>query len=150
MNNSWLFFILFLFMSISPSNAQSLSSHQWKDRIIIIQSDESSSQLLKSQILELKKHEEGLEERRLVIYQVNSDQIKKRFDPKERWQKIDKSFKQIQNPSAGFEIILLGLDGGIKLRKTELLTCDELFRTIDQMPMRRSEIRRKKDFDNFK
>ena len=137
-------------MSISPSNAQKLSSHQWKDRVILIQSNESSSQLLKSQISELKKHEKGLEERRLVIYQINSDQIKKGIEPKESWQKIDESFKKIQNPSAGFEIILLGLDGGVKLRKNELLTCDELFRTIDQMPMRRSEIRRNKDNDDFK
>ncbi|MBT8185067.1 MAG: DUF4174 domain-containing protein, partial [Eudoraea sp.] len=38
-----------------------------------------------------------------------------------------------------------GLDGGIKYRKTALLTMEELFSIIDSMPMRRAEMRKKKN-----
>ncbi|WP_296701551.1 DUF4174 domain-containing protein, partial [Algoriphagus sp.] len=93
----------------------------------------------------LKKHEKGLEERRLVIYQVKSGQIKQGLDHEDIWKKTDESFRKIQKKDTQFEVILLGLDGGVKLRKNELLTSEALFRTIDQMPMRRSEIKTKKD-----
>jgi len=38
--------------------------------------------------------------------------------------------------------VLLGLDGGIKLKKEEPLDWTNIFLTIDAMPMRQSEIRR--------
>ncbi|MEN0050651.1 MAG: DUF4174 domain-containing protein, partial [Bacteroidota bacterium] len=43
-----------------------------------------------------------------------------------------------------FTVILIGKDGGEKLRrKGKLLTRKALYQTIDVMPMRRAEMRRK-------
>lgn len=39
------------------------------------------------------------------------------------------------------QFYLIGLDGGIKVRKKQLLTQKELFAIIDQMPMRILEIK---------
>ena len=41
-----------------------------------------------------------------------------------------------------FAVILLGKDGGEKLRSTTPITIDRLNRTIDAMPMRQQEMRR--------
>mgnify|MGYP006275992019 FL=1 len=41
-----------------------------------------------------------------------------------------------------FAVILLGLDGTEKRRETAPLSVDDLFRTIDAMPMRRAEMQR--------
>ena len=38
-------------------------------------------------------------------------------------------------------MILIGLDGGIKLEQTTILKKKELFRIIDSMPMRMEELR---------
>ena len=38
-------------------------------------------------------------------------------------------------------VLLVGKDGGVKLRRSEPISADELFATIDAMPMRRREIR---------
>ena len=38
-------------------------------------------------------------------------------------------------------MILIGLDGGVKLRQTEMISLDKLFTLIDGMPMRRREIK---------
>ncbi|WP_345165985.1 DUF4174 domain-containing protein [Algibacter aquimarinus] len=38
------------------------------------------------------------------------------------------------------ELLLIGLDGGIKLRQSKMLYCKDLFSVIDVMPMRKSEI----------
>jgi hypothetical protein len=40
-----------------------------------------------------------------------------------------------------FEVVLLGLDGRVKLRQDKLLNCDRLYNTIDRMPMRQRELK---------
>ena len=44
---------------------------------------------------------------------------------------------------ADFAVILLGKDGGEKLRSTRPLSMDKLSATIDAMPMRQDEMRQK-------
>lgn len=131
-------------MVISPSNAQHLSSHQWKDRLVIIQSENATNPLFKKQIEEFKKDPEGLEERKIAVYLSVAGNYKMGLEEREDWKKAGKDLEKLKNSTSEFEVILMGLDGGVKLRKNELLTRESLFRTIDQMPMRMSEIRRKK------
>ncbi len=45
-------------------------------------------------------------------------------------------------PKAEFEMLLVGKDGGVKLRRTHLVAASEIIALIDTMPMRRSEMRR--------
>ena len=42
-----------------------------------------------------------------------------------------------------FVVILVGKDGGEKLRSTEVVRLEKLYGTIDAMPMRRREMREK-------
>jgi hypothetical protein len=39
-----------------------------------------------------------------------------------------------------FVVVLIGKDGGVKLRQADVLSADQLARTVDAMPMRRSEM----------
>jgi hypothetical protein len=129
-------------MSIAKGNAQDLSSHQWNDRLVLIQAKDETNQALKNQISELKKHTEGLEDRRIVVYQLIPGKYKRGLGDDAKWEVSDGISKKLKQSDTEFEIVLIGLDGGIKLRRNELLTCEELFRTIDQMPMRRSELKK--------
>jgi hypothetical protein len=45
-------------------------------------------------------------------------------------------------PSGSFEAVLVGRDGGAKLRSADPLPAEQLFDTIDAMPMRQREMRR--------
>ena len=45
-------------------------------------------------------------------------------------------------PSDRFGAALVGKDGGVKMRSTRTIPTEELFRTIDAMPMRQQEMRR--------
>ena len=60
------------------------------------------------------------------------------------WQPIDEVFKNRHKSNKEFEVKLIGLDGGIKLTKNEIIYIEELYRIIDSMPMRMSEIKNKK------
>lgn len=41
--------------------------------------------------------------------------------------------------ASGFSVVLIGKDGGEKLRRNTLLSSKELFAIVDAMPMRRAE-----------
>lgn len=43
--------------------------------------------------------------------------------------------------AGGFEALLVGRDGGVKLRSSRPIVSSELFARIDEMPMRRRELR---------
>jgi hypothetical protein len=45
-------------------------------------------------------------------------------------------------PQAVFQLLLVGKDGGVKLRKTDPVAAAEIIALIDTMPMRQSEMRR--------
>ena len=51
---------------------------------------------------------------------------------------------QIQFGTTSFSVVLIGKDGGEKLRRTTPLSSEELFAIVDAMPMRRAEMRERK------
>ncbi len=123
--------------------AQDLSDHQWKNRLVLILTESKSLGVYKDQINELLTDRPDLEERKLVIYSVMPDQYKKGITSQE-WVNSKDLYDEYKKAEDEFEVILIGLDGGVKLRQTKLLTNDKLFAIIDGMPMRRAEIRREK------
>jgi hypothetical protein len=51
---------------------------------------------------------------------------------------------QIQFSTKSFSVVLIGKDGGEKLRRATPLSPEELFAIVDAMPMRRAETRERK------
>ncbi len=81
------------------------------------------------QIFLLKQDSAGMAERDLVVVTVADDQLirKYRVAPNQ------------------FFLILVGKDGGEKLRSVEPVKLDTIFRLIDSMPMRQTEMRQRKN-----
>lgn len=135
--------ISIMFSTNFTVNAQNLSSHQWNDRLIIILANDQSSQTLKDQILELKKSQSGLNERRIIVYKAVPGKYQKGLESVKAWEISSNFYEGMKETSADFEVVLIGLDGGVKLRRMEFLKSDELFGVIDQMPMRQAEMKSK-------
>lgn len=127
----------------SATHAQNLSKHKWKDRLVVILAADTSLPMLDKQMEELRGHSEGLAERKCEIYRATHSAWSTGLEELENWKDSGKLYEDFKETGADFEVLLIGLDGGIKLRQTELLTCEALFGRIDQMPMRKSELRRK-------
>jgi len=136
--------LLLLFINLSMMNAQDLSQYQWKNRILVIQFDELDQENYKEQIRIFKTHKKGLTERKLIVYQICGDLYKKGLDERTDWDKADRQFLKRfdREESKDLEVFLIGLDGGIKMRQSEVLTAEDLFGTIDVMPMRKREMRK--------
>ena len=140
-------FILFHMLITHPLEGQNFSSHQWENRVLVIQCRSDQSEKLHQQLLEFETSKQDLVERRLVLYVVIKDKYQFVDFKNERGEKIkltvDQDIENLKNTNALFQIQLIGLDGGVKLEQKFPLESDELFRIIDSMPMRRSEMRRK-------
>lgn len=127
-----------------PMSAQDFSSHKWKDRLLLVLTTENSKDIYKEQMNVLKENIAGLEERKLVIYSVMPEKYRKGMNA-EKWKKSTSLNGQYREDEKEFEVILIGLDGNVKLRQSEILSIEKLFGTIDAMPMRRNEMRNKKN-----
>lgn len=138
--------LLLLTFSTGIMTAQDLSTHQCKNRILIIDFDEANQKNYIEQIRDLKAHQAGLHERKLVVYQIRDDKYCIGLDDHSKWQKItNEDFQKIKKKtSSNFSVSLIGLDGGIKKQQTTVFSTNKLFRIIDSMPMRRWELREMK------
>ena len=137
-----LLFAVPLFSALLGS-AQDLSKHRWENRLILIITDDENNSTFQSQVAEFRKDLTGLNERKIIIYQVMPGEYKIGLNGANKI-KSDRLYKDYKKSDSGFEVVLLGLDGGIKLQQDELLPLEKLYAIIDAMPMRRREIERSK------
>ncbi len=144
MKTKLLLFITAFSMCLN-SQSQDLSSHQWKDRLILILVDDASNATYQKQIEELHSDEQGLQDRKLLIYTVLPDKFKRSDIPNQGWTESGELYSEYKKSRQPFEIVLIGLDGGVKLQLAEFLSNKKLFGRIDQMPMRRRELQDNED-----
>ncbi|MEM8524151.1 MAG: DUF4174 domain-containing protein [Bacteroidota bacterium] len=129
-----------------PSKAQLLSKHQWENRILLVFAEQADNSLFVKQLTHFQEDKVGLVDRDLVIYQIYEYQGTAPNRKELYAEEVEELRIKYQVAKGDFVVILIGKDGGEKLRKTnELLTRELLYATIDVMPMRRAEMRRKKN-----
>jgi len=138
MKNLFFIFLIMIFSKFSALHAQNLSQHLWKNRVILSLSEDNSA--FERQMLAFKANEKGIYERSLIVYFLKSDEYEQVM-PKGDVQKSANLFEKYKKANISFELILIGLDGGIKLRQKDFLSCEKLFAIIDSMPMRSSELK---------
>ena len=138
-----LIFLLFLMSTYAENvKAQDFSAHKWEHRLVLILTDDTDNEKYNKQVEEIKKQPDGIKERKIVVYHITPKKFKKGLSD-EKWQKSETKYKRYKKTTSQPEVILMGLDGGVKLRAEEFLSNQKLFDTIDAMPMRMQEMRRK-------
>ncbi len=92
------------------------------------------------QLALLAGHADAMRQRQVVVLGVkgSNDNLPSLTLTPQQWQEAQRRFR---NKPDRFTIVLLGKDGGEKLRSNEPLTWQKLQDTIDAMPMRRDEVR---------
>lgn len=111
----------------AAANGDDVDAYRWEKRPVLIFADSDRDPRFEMQIAELLAAEDEMEERNVVILTDTDPDaagpLRKRFRPRD------------------FEILLIGKDGQIKLRRPHPLSAEDLNRQIDRMPMRRREMR---------
>ena len=117
-----------LFRSLQLSQ-ETLDEYIWTNRPVLLFAPSERDEAYRLQMDTLTTDKSGLVERDIVVLSDVSAPGRSQF----------REALQID----GFEIFLIGIDGGVKLRSKTPISVEELYAVIDAMPMRRREMRDK-------
>ncbi|KUF12846.1 hypothetical protein AVJ23_01895 [Pseudoponticoccus marisrubri] len=115
-----------LFRPLAPERAE-LGDLQWQARPVLVFADGPEDQRFRQQMTALRASSDGLAARDIVVLTDTDPSAKGRL--------------RAALAVEGFTVLLVGKDGGVKLRSDEPIATDDLFSTIDAMPMRQREMR---------
>jgi len=115
----------------APADMADLSEFHWKKRPVLVFADSPDDPAYISQMELLMAQQEDLLERDVIVLTDT--------DPAAR------SAMRLKMRPRGFMLVLVGKDGGIKLRKPRPWDVREITRSIDKMTIRQREIRDAKE-----
>ena len=113
------------FRSLAPETTN-LNEYKWHFRPIVIFAPSQDDVNYVQQIKMLEKSKAELAERDIIVLSDTSPAAKGHL-------------RSQLNPK-GFELVLVGKDGGMKLRELKPISSEALLPTIDSMPMRKAHL----------
>jgi hypothetical protein len=132
-------FLLLTFLVLpiqtQPSSLkQWLANHQWKNRIILLYAPSASAAELKRQREIFAADPTGIKERDLIVREVLADNLSE----------ADQTYLKgkLNVSESTFQVLLIGKDGGVKIRQRTPLATKQLYGTIDGMYMRKQEMKK--------
>lgn len=139
-----LLFSIFLLMS-TPNYSDkvdlNLSDLRWQNRVVVVFAEHQQNEYYLDQMNRLKNAQEGIKERDLVIISIFNDG-ESNIDGLPVTESSSQNIRKKLNPNnQAFAFILIGKDGGVKMREQQVVTPGALFAVIDRMPMRQREMR---------
>lgn len=138
-----IFFILIALNVCAPGEATSmdLTQFQWKNRLLFLFAPDRGHPFYNHLHRQIVDQKSEVEDRDLLIFsvllqgpsQMNTTAIDR--------QEADSIRDRFMIPPQEFSLILIGKDGGIKLKRNDQVDLTEVFELIDSMPMRQNEMR---------
>jgi hypothetical protein len=125
------------FLVPSAAVADLLSDVRWRFRLVVVNVAAEDDPLRSAQRAVVDQDAAGWTERRMRLVEVVEDRVTC------NGRAINASAAQIRAalvlPPTPGAVLLIGLDGEVKLRQSHAATNEQLFGLIDAMPMRRAE-----------
>ncbi|SIQ60680.1 DUF4174 domain-containing protein [Pontibacter lucknowensis] len=111
-----------------------LEVYKWENQVLLLfAASENDAEFIKQKGLN-RKNMQGIAERQLVVLELvpggNAADMREDL------------LKKFDVEAAGYTLLLLGKDGMEKYRSRTAVSLEEVFKIIDQMPMRRQEMRK--------
>jgi len=121
-----------------------LDQFKWKNRLLFIFAPQDDDLFFRALQSEISDQKGDVSERDLVVFKI----LETGPSYLENTQIDSRTAAAIRNrfaaPLGRFTCILVGKDGGVKLRQNVQTPLKDIFALIDAMPMRREEMRQKK------
>ena len=120
-----------------------LNAYQWKNRLLLLFASSEEDQDYLTLKKEIDRQATEVKDRDLLVFYV-LERGESRLD-QERLNPHQALFlkRHLSVPSGRFTIILIGKDGGEKIRQESPIDLKEIFAIIDAMPMRQQEMKKK-------
>ena len=129
-------------LAVFATAVQSMSNYKWKKRPLVVFAESDASPLLAEQRQIVARNRSDLNRRDVVVVWVVGRTLSTELGTPPSSNAT--SLRARYNVADGeFRAVLVGKDGGEKLSSSKPLSAEKLFATIDAMPMRRDEMRRR-------
>ncbi|WP_019370404.1 DUF4174 domain-containing protein [Sphingomonas sp. HT-1] len=123
---------LLMTASLIAAASTSVAAMQWQKRVLLVSAPQANDPARAEQRRIVAGWKAGAVERDLAVVEIVGDRVLGASDaPAALRQRYGLS-------SAAFGVVLIGKDGGVKLRQTRPIPAAILEETIDAMPMRRA------------
>lgn len=120
-------------MNIQMSHSQNLSDYQWKNRILILSDAGVDGRDSKLAFEQITSQIDAWEERDVVVLFLKNRVLTTLEDERIKY--------AMELPEKFGGYLLIGKDGGIKMKENYPLIPKRVFDRIDGMPMRRAEMK---------
>ena len=119
-----------------------LAGYRWENRVLLVFAPDVNSTLYLRRQEMLLDAQPGLNERDIVVISVLKGTVstKERLDAPVSADDLRDAYDVLPHD---FRVVLIGRDGGVKLRQDEPILAADLFALIDSMPMRKQEMGRR-------
>lgn len=142
MKNLLLLIIFSFSMNCSQAQIQSLDDFQWKNRLLVLYTSNENSVKIDDQLAEILKAKNEFQERDLKVIILKNQMVKIWNSTKRHSLNFDQIIQELNiNTEKNYQNLLIGKDGGVKLRADSPISNQKLFSTIDVMPMRQREMK---------
>jgi len=129
---------LLLMATPFPAQAVDLSRHRWQHRPLLVFAPDAGHPAYARLEQALAGQRAQLGDRDMRIYRIVDQRVSLEGEPLDD---SARTWRQRMGVAAGaFTVILVGKDGGVKLRGGSDTTLGGIFRLIDGMPMRRRQM----------
>ena len=145
MKSLFLLFTLVLTTDMAAAQSFDLENYRWKNRVLLVFAPDERDGLYQRQTALANEARAGYRERDLVVVSVFTESGRDEENSilqKGQTRQLRTDFRVSDSQ---FCVILVGKDGGEKLRQADVLAIEKLFGVIDAMPMRQSEVKRKNE-----
>ncbi|MCU0226678.1 MAG: DUF4174 domain-containing protein [Bryobacterales bacterium] len=141
----WLTCCVLLLLGAGPGGSQDadfrLSDLQWKHRVLLVFSPSQGDAGFQRQYAAWRRALAGMEERDLVWVPLVTGETAKAAGRAVSVAAQQQLRRQYEVADQDFAVLLVGRDGGVKLRQNTPVDAPALFALIDSMPMRQQEVR---------
>jgi hypothetical protein len=139
--NKWPMILIFFGTFIA--NAQNIADFKWKKRLLILVANSVEDTSLKQQLRAFTSEGSHIKERDLVLILMDKNHIY--FDNGQISQlSLPETYRVLQLEKDFTGLVLVGKDGGVKLKTPFPVLPNKVFDLIDAMPMRKSELKNRK------
>lgn len=132
--------VICIFLSASSRiYGQDLAGYQWKNRIILLKDTNLESDWLQAQLKRLQSNSKELLEREVLVFLLSDNFV---HDDKSAKTSLQADAIISNYGISNFEgLVLIGKDGGIKLKEEFIVNASRIIELIDSMPMRMAEMK---------
>lgn len=130
---------------VEGKNPFDLRKYQWKNRLLLLfapSPDEADYAKLKQ---DLSSQAEEVRDRDLLVFHILESGETKLGNSQLSESSGDYLRERFSIKPGAFTLLLIGKDGGVKLRREGQVELSEIFALMDTMPMRQREMREKSE-----